>query len=492
VLRSDWNIAHLLVQATSHAPETPAFVTRDRVVSWREFSERAGAFASALEAMAVAPGDRVALFIDRGPDAAAALFGAYATGAVPINLNTRFRTRQVDQILSDARAAAIICAPELPGLQARRLKSRVALIDPSTVPASDALHIRPVAHDALAQIIYTSGSTGLPKGVMFSNRALLSGIATVGTYLGLRPQDRVAGVLSFAGVYGLNQLLTAVAAGATLVVETSPLAAEMLLHLRAAQITVLAAVPPLWMQLLAVPGFAEPIPSLRLVQNAGGHLPIDVVRKIRTLQPQADLYLQYGMTETWRSAFLPPAEVDENPGSMGRAVPGAEILVVRPDGSACAMDEPGELVFTGPSMATGYWNAPEASARAFRPHPARAGVRAVFSGDIVRHDAEGRLFYVGRHDRIINTLGFRVGPDEIAEVLHASGHVSEAVVAAELDVDRGQRIIAIVVLSKNGSVEALRRYCREELPLYMQPARFDVVASIPRLPSGKYDIDARV
>jgi acyl-coenzyme A synthetase/AMP-(fatty) acid ligase len=143
-------------------------------------------------------------------------------------------------------------------------------------------------------------------------------------------------------------------------------------------------------------------------------------------------------------------------------------------------------------MAAGYWNAAEVSARVFRAHPSRAGVRAVFSGDIVRRDAEGRLYYVARHDRIINTLGFRVGPDEIADVLHASGQVAEAVVAAEPDAIRGQCIIATVVMNANGSVETLRRFCREELPLYMQPARFDVVASIPRLPSGKYDIDARV
>jgi acyl-coenzyme A synthetase/AMP-(fatty) acid ligase len=147
-------------------------------------------------------------------------------------------------------------------------------------------------------------------------------------------------------------------------------------------------------------------------------------------------------------------------------------------------------VHAGPTIAAGYWNAPEATARVFRAHPTRPEERAVYSGDIVRQDAEGRLYYVARHDRVINTMGFRVGPDDVGDVLHASGQVTEAVVRSEPDPERGQRIVAAVVLAQTGSVDALRRFCREALPPYMQPARYEVVTELPRLPSGKYDVDA--
>ncbi|MGH7505549.1 MAG: AMP-binding protein [Longimicrobiales bacterium] len=488
--RNDSSLANLLARATASSPGAPAIVTRDRVTSWRQLLERAGAFARAIEAAGTAPGDRVALYLEPDADTAAAIFGIYAARAVAVIINPRFRARQIEYILSDADAAVLVTTPELLARQPRKLETRAQLLDASTIPEAEELEVRPVDAAALAQIIYTSGSTGYPKGVMFTTGALRSGVATVRDYLGLRADDRVAGILSFSGVYGLNQLLTAVASEATLVVESSPLAVEIVGRLRASQVTVLAAVPPLWLQLLAVPEFVEPFPSLRLVQSAGGRLPVGAVKRLRTLQPQADLFLQYGMTETFRSTFLPPAEVAAHPDSMGRGIPGAEILVVRPDDRLCEVGEVGELVHAGPTLASGYWRAPDASARVFRPHPTRAGARAVYSGDLVRSDAEGRLYYVSRRDHVIKTLGFRVGPDEVTDVLHASGQVVEAVVVPEPDAERGQRIIAVVVLAPDGSVETLRRFCREELPPYMQPARFDVVASLPRLPSGKYNVDA--
>jgi acyl-CoA synthetase (AMP-forming)/AMP-acid ligase II len=484
------NLANLLASATKRAPDAAAVISRSGVTSWRELSDRSAGFAHALEETGAAPRDRVALFLERDAEAVAALFGAYAAGLVPVIVNPRLRPRQIEHVLDNAQVSVLVSSAEQLARQAPAWEPPVRLLDAGAVQPAGVLRIRPVAADALAQIVYTSGSSGQPKGVMFCNGALLSGTGTVSDYLRLHARDRVASLLSFSGVYGLNQMLTAVAVGATLVIETSPLAADIVAAMRTAQVTVLAAVPPLWLQLLAVREFEEPLPLLRVVQNAGGHLPVEAVRRLRTLQPQADLFLQYGMTETFRSTYLEPAEVDAHPGSLGRALPGAEILVIRPDGSPCATGETGELVHAGPTIASGYWNAPEATARTFRPHPAKPDVRAVFSGDLVRRDAEGRMYYVARHDHVINTLGFRVGPDEITDVLHASGQVFEAAVTARPDAERGQRIVAVVVLAPGGSVHALRRFCRQELPSYMQPAQFDVVESLPRLPSGKFDIGA--
>jgi acyl-CoA synthetase (AMP-forming)/AMP-acid ligase II len=285
-----------------------------------------------------------------------------------------------------------------------------------------------------------------------------------------------------------------VACGASVVVELSPLANEIVVALAERKATVLAAVPPLWIQLLSSPDIAA-LRGLRIAQNAGGHLPSEVVRKLRAALPRTRLYLQYGMTETFRSTYLPPNEVDRRPGSMGRAVPGAEILLLDEDGRPVGPSTVGEIVHRGPSVASGYWNDMDATRRTFRPNPLRpAGApdseRVVFTGDLAKKDGDGFLHFVGRRDRMIKSMGFRVGPDEVADVLHASGEIREAVVDAEPDPTRGDRIVAYVVLREEGSLGRVERFCRAELPAFAHPSRYVRLAALPRLPSGKYDMDA--
>jgi acyl-coenzyme A synthetase/AMP-(fatty) acid ligase len=257
---------------------------------------------------------------------------------------------------------------------------------------------------------------------------------------------------------------------------------------------VLAAVPPLWLQLLSTRAFTTaPPPTLRIAQNAGGHLPVAAVRRIRELLPTTRLFLQYGQTETFRSSYLDPGLVDQHPDSMGRPIPGAEIFVVRADGSECGPNEEGELVFRGPTMAAGYWDDPERTAQVFRPFRMcgmdETDRRAVFSGDRVRRDSDGLLYFVARAERLIKTMGFRVGPDEVVDVLLASGRVREALVTAEPDAHRGERIVAHVVLESGANAREVLGYCRREMPSHMMPARVEVYETLPCLITGKYDVN---
>ena len=485
----DQNVVRLLAAAAANHGLRPAIVDRELAWSYSALSARAGAFAVACVAEGVRPGMRVAVLLERGVDAAAAVFGVQATGAVAVIVNDRLRARQAAHILDDSGAHVLVTTAgdlERVGLDP---SGCCQVLDPAGIPAEAELRWIPRDPTDLAQLIYTSGSSGLPKGVMHTHGSISAGVRTVTGYLGLVPADRVASLLALSSVYGLNQLLCSVSVGAALVAIRSPLAADIVAAMRESEVTVAAGVPPLWLQLLSVPGFQQPLRSLRQVQNAGGHLPVEAVRRMRAAQPQADLVLQYGMTETWRSTFLAPAEVDRRPGSMGRPMPGVELLVVGEGGQPVDAGETGELVHAGPTIATGYWNSGEASASVFRPHPVRSGERAVFSGDFVRADRDGFLYFVGRHDRLIKTMGHRVGPDEIVDVLHASGQVREAVVAQEEDAERGQRIVAWVVLADGGTIDQIRRHFRAELPPYMQPARVSVCEHLPRLPSGKYDVN---
>lgn len=490
------NVAHLLWDRARLQGQRPAVVERDGTTSYIALWERATAIGAALRGAGIGADDRVAILLERGREAAAAFFGTLAAGAIAVVVNEMLRPRQIEHVLAHSGARALITTGDMLARQPRRLATDAAVLDVAAIGPRGESGVAPRLGSDFAQIVYTSGSTGLPKGVAVSHANLSAVTSAVVSYLGLADADRIASLLPFSFVYGIGQLLCAVGAGAALVVERSPLPQQMMETVRTEGVTVLAGVPPLWTRLLRVPTLHEaPLPQLRIMTNAGGHLPAETVRVLRRAQPGARLFLMYGLTEALRCSYLPPEELDRRPDSMGRAIPGGEIYVLREDGTAAEPGEIGELVYRGPTVTLGYWNDPELTARVFRPNPLRPpaapdGERVVYSGDLVRRDRDGFLYFVGRRDRIIKTMGYRVGPDEILSVLHASGQIADAVVVGEPDEARGERIVAYVVLAAQGSLEELHAYCGRELPRYLQPARVEVRDALPLLASGKHDIAA--
>jgi len=487
------NAAYMLLRTAASDPARAAVVERDGSVDYGRLAARSLAIAAALRDAGVLPGDRVAVLLRRGADAAAAFFGILAAGAVVVTVNETLRPRQIDHILDHSGASALLSTAEFLDRLPREVGARTRKLDVADVPeAADGEPCPRIGPD-VAQIIYTSGSTGLPKGVTISHANVWAGMTAVTAYLGIRPTDRIASLLPFSFDYGLNQLLCCAGTGAALIVEHSPVPQRIVQSLREQEVTVLPAVPPLWLQLLGTEAFRqEPLPSLRLLTNTGGRIPSEAVRKLRTAQPQAALVLMYGLTEAFRSCYLTPERADRKPTSVGQAIPGAELLVLRDDLTPCEPGERGELVHRGPTVALGYWNDPDATARVFRPNPLRApgtpeAERVVFSGDRVYRDEEGDLFFVGREDHLIKTLGYRVSPDEVADVLYASGEIVEAAVTSEPDEVRGARIVAYVVLHERGDLDRLRRFAAQELPRYMQPGRIEPLEALPRTTSGKHD-----
>ncbi len=211
----------------------------------------------------------------------------------------------------------------------------------------------------------------------------------------------------------------------------------------------------------------------------------------------------YGLTEAFRSTYLPPEQVDLRPDSIGRAIPNVQVLVLREDGSACDVDEPGELVHRGPLVAQGYWRRPEETAQRFKPlptalladgHALPVPEIAVFSGDTVRRDAEGYLYFVGRRDEMIKTSGYRVSPTEVEEAVFGSGLVRESLAVGVDHEALGQVIHVAAVPSNMASGDAERdtaavlAHCRAQLPAYMVPAAvYWMPEPLPRNPNGKLD-----
>jgi acyl-CoA ligase (AMP-forming) (exosortase A-associated) len=343
--------------------------------------------------------------------------------------------------------------------------------------------------ESLAALLYTSGSTGRPKGVMLSHANLWLGAISVAHYTRLAPQDRVLALLPYAFDYGQNQLLSAWAVGAS-VVPLDFLAPRDVIRAVAAQgITTLAGVPPLWVQLIEAPWPPEAALALRRLTNSGGKLPPSVIRRMRELFPAADIYSMYGLTEAFRSTYLEPGLLDSHPESIGQAIPFAEILVARADGSLTAPGEEGELVHAGPLVAQGYWQDPERTAVRFKPAPqgSRYGGTAVWSGDQVRRDEQGLLYFVGRADGMIKSAGNRISPTEIEEAAIASGLVAEAVAIGVPDPLLGQAIALVARPTGDPDEASLRASLKRLLPNFMQPGHILWRDALPRSPNGKID-----
>lgn len=469
-------------------PGDLALIDREGELDFAGLDRAVGALAAHLAGRAQ-PGDRIASWLPKTRVACLLALACARAGLVHVPVNPLLRRAQVAHILADSGARLLITQParetllqtgDLPG-DCAILPEEGLLDHPAPLPPSRG------DTDALAALLYTSGSTGRPKGVMLSHANLWLGAVAVAQYLGLDPADRTLAVLPLSFDAGLSQLLSTWAAGACAVPLDYLVANDVVRAVARHRITVLAGVPPLWILLAEAPWPAEAAAGPRILSATGGRMPAPLVRRLRELFPQASLTLMYGLTEAFRSTRLDPALVDRHPESIGRAIPFAEVLVVRPDGTLADDGEPGELVHAGPLVARGYWRDPGRTALRFRPAPAAStlGGTAVWSGDSVVRDAQGLLRFVGRDDEMIKVSGNRISPTEIEAAAIASGAASEAMAIGVPDARLGQAIRLIV---RGGGDEAgLLAYFKAELPGFQQPREVIWVDELPRNPNGKLD-----
>ena len=466
-----------------------ALITRDQTLDFCGLEQAVGRLARALCEQGLVAGDRVASWLPKTVEACLLPLAAARAGFIHVPINPALRRAQVDHILADSGSALLITAPSraegtafsCPIWYERDVRTawRAGAVMP------------PSSHDPdmLCAILYTSGSTGRPKGVMLSHANLWLGAISVAHYLGLTPDDRVLGVLPLSFDYGQNQLLSTWAAGACAVPLDYLTARDVIKAVERHNITTLAGVPPLWVQLTEASWPAETAAQLKRLTNSGGVLTAPLIGAMRRSFPAADIVPMYGLTEAFRSTWLAPDLVASHPTSMGQAIPFAEILVVRPDGTIASDNEPGELVHAGPLVAKGYWQDEERTALRFKPAPAQSvyGGLSVWSGDTVRRDAQGLHYFVGRDDEMIKCSGNRISPTEIEEAAVASGVVAEAVAFGVADERLGQAIILVARPIGDDADAVLTRWFRAEQPGFMMPKQVIWRDAMPRNANGKLD-----
>lgn len=507
----------LIATQVSRHPDHAALSAPQGSRNYAELWQEVERFSSAARALDLERGERIGIYLDKRLEMVVAAFGCAAAGCTFVPLNPLLKPEQVGYILRDCNVRVLVTSPE-----------RFALLRDTLAHCHDLRHVvlteggdgavegagysvhrwgelmdAPArgghrVHDSdMVSILYTSGSTGRPKGVVLSHRNMVAGAKSVASYLGNNPDDTLLAALPLSFDAGFSQLTTAFHAGARVVLLNYLLPRDVIKALEREKVTGLTAVPPLWIQLTQVQ-WPESIAShLRYIANTGGRMPFETLKALRERLPHTKPFLMYGLTEAFRATYLDPVEVDRRPDSIGKSIPNSEVLVLREDGTPCAPNEPGELVQRGALVAMGYWNDAEKTAERFKPLPPALRPNglvlpeiAVFSGDTVRMDEEGFLYFIGRRDEMIKTSGYRISPTEIEEVVYATQMVGECAAFGVPHPMLGQAIV-LIVTAKDGAAldtDALLAQLKRDCPAYQIPAKIDVrEGPLPRNPNGKID-----
>lgn len=481
-------------------PDKAAILQSDNSVSYAEFRGCAQTIAQTLINNGIHAGDRCGIFLPKSPDECFAILGTSKAQGVFVPINPLLKGPQVQHILSDCGARFLLTTR---ALYENVQDDLVEIEDLKTIFVEDLPQDTDLLlgddvqiGEDLAAILYTSGSTGRPKGVMLSHRNLLAGTRIVSQFLEITSDDRLASALPFSFDYGLNQLLTSIAQNASIVLLNFRFGEDIVKAIRTFGITGLAGVPTIWALLIAsAPSLKKNPPRhLRYITNSGGPVPQRTVERLQERLPETDVFLMYGLTEAFRSTYLSPDEVASRPGSIGKAIPECEILILNENGERAKPGETGILIHRGPTVSMGYWQRPEETKAVIKPNPFKhtdTGVDLVcYSGDRVKQDKDGYFYFVGRDDAMIKTSGYRVSQSEVEDALMMTGRFECVTVVGLPDAVLGQRIHAIAQLRRGASndMHAVLAELSVSLPSYMIPKEIELVEAFPQTPNGKIDL----
>ena len=507
----------LLFNQAKIRPDSIAIEYKQEKISYRELSLLALNFAGGYSSMELPKGSRVGIFLAKQVETISAIFGTLLAGGSVVPINPILKANQIEHILCDCDVSILVTSQSRLSQLDSVIGNCPALKKIVVVDFDDSVNSNQhaklilswqdfcqqynaektpnIIESDLAAIFYTSGSTGKPKGVVLSHHNMRVGAESVAQYLNNTDKDRILAVLPFSFDYGFSQITTAMVSGATVILLDYLLPKDVINTLQRTQATGLAGVPPLWMQITKL-AWPDSIKShLRYITNSGGAMPQSTLSLLQDKLPNTDIYLMYGLTEAFRSTYLPPDQVKIRPTSIGKAIPNAEIFVINTNNEECKPGEEGELVHRGPLVAQGYWNDAAKTSARYKPLPASltdgrtVTELAVWSGDSVKKDEQGYLYFVSRTDEMIKTSGYRVSPTEIEETLLLLDNVSEAVAMGIPHPELGQAIF--VVVTSNSDSEELEKEIasslKKQLPVYMLPQKIVIRDELPRNANGKFD-----
>lgn len=481
------SIPRFLSETAERLPDKIVVLCKTRSATFSQLHLEALATAECLREIGIEPGDRIGICMEKTLDQISVILGVLFANAVVVPILPRLKQPNIQHIIENSGMVALVTDSD-------RMNEVVEFADITKLivghgeldrdwPNLPYLRrfVRPqmffdrISSDNAA-IIYSSGSTGRPKGILISHRNLADGADIVAEYLGTNEEDRICCVLSFNFDYGLNQIWQTIRKGATLYLHNLALPNDLFALLAAERITALPVMPVIITKMfdkrLKLATGSHDFSYLRYVCSTGGRLSDAMLHDLKTTFPSAKIYSMFGLTEAFRSTYLDPSKIESHPTSIGKAIPDNQVFVFDENGEECPPNVVGELVHRGATVTKGYWHDPENTARVFRPHPWFPGETLVFSGDKVKRDEEGYLYFVARGDEMIKTKGFRVSPTEVEAEVVRHPEIVDAVAFAVPNIEVGEDVACAYTTVTRQPVpeQILKQYLKLHLPNHMVPA----------------------
>ena len=506
---------HQLVKVQAETrPCYPALGEKEQWLAYADLNVRIETIARSFLSMGLKKSERVAIFLPKCFECVIGIFATSAAGGIFVPVNPVLKPIQVGHVLSDCAATILITTQaryaSVKSVLPQSIKYIVCMDDDNEYPSTSSvlswsqLHelglrealLPDILESDTAAIFYTSGSSGPAKGVTLTQRNLILGAQSVAQYLESSSADRLLLALPISFDYGFSQLTISFLSGGSCYLFEYLFATDLIKVVEKQNITGLALVPTVWNQLANITWPEEVSHKLRYITNSGGALSEDILKNILKKLPKVKPFLMYGLTESFRSCFLPPEQALKRPKSIGKAIPNAKVFIINAKGEECEPYEQGELVHAGPLVAQGYWGNKEMTERRFKPTPNRLNEVpseqiAVWSGDIVSQDKEGFIYFFGRNDDMIKTSGYRVSPNEIESVIYKHDSVIDIVAFGVPHKRLGQGIVTIIAVRPNEEtselLRSITRFCSLHLPTYMKPHHIDFCKEIPKNPNGKHN-----
>jgi amino acid adenylation domain-containing protein len=504
-------IHEFLRRSAQKFPEKEALICGDSRYTYEELDHLSDQLALQLINIGINRHDRVLIFLDNSVETVISLFAILKAGAVFLIVHGALKSSKLQYIARDSGSKLLITHKnktnvinkaidglELPSGIIWIGTDQEAQTSLTTYNWSDLLErdasskntFPRIIDSDLATLIYTSGSTGEPKGVISSHHNMVSAARSIIQYLENETDDIIIDTLPLSFDYGLYQVIMSVMFGGTIVIEQNfmfPI--KILEKIEKERITGFPIVPTIVAFLLKMPSLEKfDLSCLRYMSNTGSALPVEHIRKLKQLLPHVRIYSMYGLTECKRVCYIPPEDLEKKPSSVGKPMPNCEVFVVDENGHELPPEEIGELVIRGSNVMRGYWNSPDQTSATYKAG-ILPGENLLYSGDLFRRDEDGYLYFVGRKDDMIKTKGERVSPKEIENVIcQIEGVVNSAVIGVPDEI-MGKAIMAFIVRDSNGdlSEKDIRKYCTEQMEIFMVPKYVEFIKDLPKTPNGKID-----
>lgn len=494
------SVAAVLAESAKRTPDSIALVVGEDQVSYADLWSQTRAYAGALRARGIGPGDAVAVLIPNVPDFARVYYAILSLGAIVVPVHALLKAREIEYVLQDSGSKLLVCAAPL--LAEGAAGAAANGIDVLTVMAPDdggfprleaeAARTEPIRTyepcrpSDTATILYTSGTTGKPKGALGTHFALVEQTSVLLTsVMDFRPGDVLFGGLPLFHTFGQTVVLnTGLRAGATIVLMPRFSGEDALKLLARHNVNIFLGVPTMYVALLEA---AKTVPdrptALRYGISGGASLPLAVMDKFRDVFG-VEIHEGYGLTETSPVAAFNHVGTAPRPGTIGIPIWGVDIKIARPETvesiELLPNGELGELVIRGHLLMKGYLNRPEATAEAVVDGWFR-------TGDLGTKDDDGYLTIVDRKKDMIIRNGYNVYPREVEEILLTHPAVVSAAVYGIPDDVHGQEIAAAIVLDAGATVSdtELMDFASNQLAAYKYPRVIRILSELPLGPSGK-------